>query len=299
MPRRLRLVHRRLRLVPPLRRGALCGLLATGLAACFSDGGAHGGGPSTSDPDTTTGETTAPATTTTTGTTTTTTTGDDPTTTTATTTSDCVPTVWYLDADGDLHGGDQAMAGCGPPPPGYTDAATDCDDADPEVHPGVDEVCDGVDNDCDDGTDEWPAAMAGACLGCTAVEHAAHIYYVCDEKLPWADARLACQARLGDLVIIADAAENMFVAAQLPALADRVWIGLNDIALEGMFVWVDATPLVTSFWVNGDPNNTDSNQRGAANCAAMLGPTELLNAGKWRDQVCTTLKAFTCEAAVF
>jgi large repetitive protein len=36
---------------------------------------------------------------------------------------------------------------------GYTEDE-DCDDADASVHPGATEVCDGVDNDCDDGVDE-------------------------------------------------------------------------------------------------------------------------------------------------
>jgi hypothetical protein len=36
---------------------------------------------------------------------------------------------------------------------GYT-AAEDCDDEDAGIHPGAEEVCDGVDNDCDDEVDE-------------------------------------------------------------------------------------------------------------------------------------------------
>ncbi|MFC1889669.1 MopE-related protein [Thermodesulfobacteriota bacterium] len=35
---------------------------------------------------------------------------------------------------------------------------TDCDDSDPDVNPGADEVCDGKDNNCVDGIDEEPAA---------------------------------------------------------------------------------------------------------------------------------------------
>ena len=48
----------------------------------------------------------------------------------------------------------------GPPPEvdededGYTVEAGDCDDGDPEVHPGAEENCNGLDDDCDGGVDE-------------------------------------------------------------------------------------------------------------------------------------------------
>ncbi len=48
---------------------------------------------------------------------------------------------WYADADGDDHG--------------YTLDASDCDDSDATIHPGVEEGCpDEVDNDCDGTVDE-------------------------------------------------------------------------------------------------------------------------------------------------
>ena len=39
---------------------------------------------------------------------------------------------------------------------GYSPADGDCDDYNAEVHPGVPEICDGIDNDCDGGVDNEP-----------------------------------------------------------------------------------------------------------------------------------------------
>ena len=52
------------------------------------------------------------------------------------------------DRDGDGHVAD------------VLDGGTDCDDANGSVHPDADELCDGVDNDCDGGTDEFDAVDA-------------------------------------------------------------------------------------------------------------------------------------------
>ena len=61
---------------------------------------------------------------------------------------------FYRDADEDGYGDlDQSVDAC-PAPPGYVEDSSDCDDTDPELNPGVAEVCDGFDNDCDDQTDE-------------------------------------------------------------------------------------------------------------------------------------------------
>jgi len=61
---------------------------------------------------------------------------------------------WYPDGDGDGYGtnvgGVTACAG----PSGTVADNTDCDDADPWIHPGAVEMCNGLDDDCDPGTDE-------------------------------------------------------------------------------------------------------------------------------------------------
>jgi len=61
-----------------------------------------------------------------------------------------LPVAWYADADGDGWGEDGLPVSfdCAPVV-GAVSEPGDCDDADPAVHPGAAEVCDGDDTDCD------------------------------------------------------------------------------------------------------------------------------------------------------
>ncbi|MEC8425048.1 MAG: MopE-related protein, partial [Myxococcota bacterium] len=61
---------------------------------------------------------------------------------------------FYADVDGDGFGDpDNTTRSCALGV-GYVDQARDCNDMDPDIRPGADEVCDGVDNDCDTLTDD-------------------------------------------------------------------------------------------------------------------------------------------------
>ena len=66
-------------------------------------------------------------------------------------TSDIVFSYFYADRDGDSWGDPLAALYAPSPPPGYV-TGLDCDDTDPDVAPGMPELCDGVDNDCNVGT---------------------------------------------------------------------------------------------------------------------------------------------------
>ena len=61
---------------------------------------------------------------------------------------------YHLDADADGFGDAAHTADACDLPDGYVEDATDCDDGDPDVHPGATEHCDGVDEDCDGEVDE-------------------------------------------------------------------------------------------------------------------------------------------------
>lgn len=67
---------------------------------------------------------------------------------------------FYRDTDGDGYGNSQTRVEACEPPPGrdWADVGRDCDDTNPEINPGAQELCDGLDNNCDNqidnGTDD-------------------------------------------------------------------------------------------------------------------------------------------------
>ncbi|MEO6166170.1 MAG: MopE-related protein [Chitinophagales bacterium] len=63
---------------------------------------------------------------------------------------------FYVDADGDTYGSsnDPGTAYCTPPPIGMVTSNTDCADGNFNIHPGVPEICDGIDNNCNGIIDE-------------------------------------------------------------------------------------------------------------------------------------------------
>jgi len=76
-------------------------------------------------------------------------------------TDEGVTSAFYADADGDGYGDTSSTAEACQAPSGYVEDDTDCDDGQASVHPGANEVCDGLDNDCDgtaDGADATDAS---------------------------------------------------------------------------------------------------------------------------------------------
>ncbi len=65
-----------------------------------------------------------------------------------------VSNTYYLDADGDGYGTASSSVTACSLPSGYATGAGDCDDGNPDAHPGASETCNGVDDDCDGTVDE-------------------------------------------------------------------------------------------------------------------------------------------------
>jgi hypothetical protein len=66
---------------------------------------------------------------------------------------------WYADADGDTYGSSTTARAC-TAPSGYVSRTGDCDDALAAVNPAAAELCNGRDDDCNEGADEASASDA-------------------------------------------------------------------------------------------------------------------------------------------
>ena len=62
---------------------------------------------------------------------------------------------WYPDEDGDGYGdADEEVLACSQPSENHISQGGDCDDTNADANPGMEETCDGIDNDCDGDIDE-------------------------------------------------------------------------------------------------------------------------------------------------
>jgi hypothetical protein len=75
---------------------------------------------------------------------------------------------------------------------------------------------------------------------------------------PWLEAETVAVALGGHLATVDDAIENEWIRStwqNFPAAPRHLWIGLNDIAVEGTYEWIDGTPVSYLTWNAGEPNN--------------------------------------------
>lgn len=109
----------------------------------------------------------------------------------------------------------------------------------------------------------------------------------------WDAAQAICaETPGGHLVTITSQAEYDFVySTVMPDSWDAYstsprWIGLNDKAIEGAFVWVTGEPVLVTAWASGEPNNSGGNEH----CAEMK-----WSDAAWNDLDCAKARPFVCE----
>ena len=81
-------------------------------------------------------------------------------------------------------------------------------------------------------------------------------YAAFDKKRNWSDALSFCQRFGADLVKIESQGETEFINATWLLSLEKMWIGLNDLEVEGDWKWSDGTGLgVYSNWGYRKPSN--------------------------------------------
>ena len=216
------------------------------------------------------------------------TTGADSTSTAGETTEGAgceTPTIFYADTDEDGFGDPGSPMEACEAPVGYVDDDSDCDDALPMVNPLADELCDGFDNDCDGILDEWSAA-SDFCETCELYQRQGSVYWFCPGPVNRFAARDFCLDHGADLTSIADLPEDSFVRSNVFGALDW-FIGLEDLAVEGTYVWSDGSPANYFAWAPGEPNNIDNE-----NCVELA----LEDSYNWNDTNCENQQSFVCEA---
>jgi len=217
---------------------------------------------------------------------------------------------YYADVDGDGHGDPGAPLVTCEPAAGLVATGDDCLDSNRYAFPGNPEVCDGLDNDCDGAIDP-PAtptdpAQPGAprCPADCApmVDWTTHRrYLVCLSPTTWLAAQDVCHANGGELVHVADAQEQAFLAGTLgwmlqasiqspPEPQQIIHLGGRR-GEDDTWRWVDDQSV---FWRDGAATELFANWSGpgTGDCVGFWWPGLPLF---WTSEDCDDLHPFVCE----
>lgn len=144
-----------------------------------------------------------------------------------------------------------------------------------------------------------PAPRADAGFILQTASYNGHTYYLVAEnsakqRITWANAETYAASLGGHLATVNDAAENAFLLStfQESAIAAKasahpnggllsMWIGYNDAASEGNFVWSGGGGTGYTNWAAGEPSGNQSDE----DYAAILVPPAFGLPGQWHDVV--------------
>lgn len=152
---------------------------------------------------------------------------------------------------------------------------------------------DAVQFDVSGGFSYVPASETPITLGTAGVAdcndiHPEFNYGVCpaflfvDTPMTWADADAHCASVYGTHLASVQSYADTFNSN----FGSTSWIGANDIASEGTYVWSGGEPWDYTNWGGLSPTGDDQH-----NCVTQFGTTRL-----WADQDCAELYPFACAA---
>lgn len=110
-----------------------------------------------------------------------------------------------------------------------------------------------------------------------------HDYFLLEQDT-WTNSEAEAVALGGHLATINDAAENQWVFdtfASFDGVDRNLWIGLNDVDVEGTFVWTSGEILGYTNWGQNQPDGNAPD----ADFVLIIdpSPTFTINPGEWND----------------
>lgn len=108
--------------------------------------------------------------------------------------------------------------------------------------------------------------------------------YFLTPEMSWREAQELAEKKGGNLVTINDEEENQWLSKTfITTDTDFLWIGINDQALEGEFVWASGEKPTYLNWAKGEPNNNP--QQGGEDFAVINGLNNPFHrpVGTWSD----------------
>ncbi len=142
--------------------------------------------------------------------------------------------------------------------------------------------------------DAQPSGGADAAAPCSAGEQhmidqaTGHCYMLFRVQAhTWQDAKPFCEGMGAHLATVSSTEENALMAGLLGF--DIAWIGGDDLATEGTFVWDDGEPFTFTNWADQQPNN--GGPAGDEDCLSFNG----FVGGQWDDFTCANTEYVFCE----
>ncbi|XP_013416324.1 perlucin [Lingula anatina] len=133
------------------------------------------------------------------------------------------------------------------------------------------------------------------CPGCQApfvrLDHGCYMYLFSNFTKSWSDAQAYCRSKYANLATITSQRENnmivSYVRSKFP-VSFSWWLGGNDMAQEGRWVWVGTKSVMT--YTNWYPDQPDDSG-GREDCLHLWQNY----AHRWNDEWCGFAKNFICE----
>lgn len=215
-------------------------------------------------------------------------------------TTGCPLVMAYKDFDNDYFGDPTMPAMVCEGTQGWVPDNTDCNDMSANAHPGITEMCDGIDNDCDGVLDEYDAETnATECGACRFRVRENSLYYFCSNALEWEPAEAFCVLHGLHLVKDDGGPEHDWLLMEMGNTGGW-WTGANDREKENEFKWVsDGVNVAGDLWGNGEPNDQVWWPSEDGDCVMLLDSNGELgypgSGGRWNDHVCDAGFKFICE----